>query len=260
MKYFIQTKLICLLLISFALSGCAVTYYPLKNKDYFKESSKPLKKAVVLPFDVYPGFYYSMFNTAERAKEKVKIAREFVIKALKEELGKKNISVIGAIPIERYMDNAAHQDDRQLVITGEILDEYNLARTSIGNNLNKEKGEGFDYSVGLRVKELNGTFPDAPDIYVYVYVSGYVANLAALEDNAGNTALAIFSLGMTKLMPVSEDTLFIDMTFIDADTGDIIWIDNGFMLGRSMLIYDHVRQVVQKVLDDYSIHGAKNDQ
>lgn len=253
-------KLCFLVLMAASLSGCATNYFPLKSKNYstYKEALPNRAKVVVLPFEANAFYYYSKYNTVEKAKEKQTLARDFAVDAIREEILPRGFQVIDYVPIEAFEKKDASNEQR-LILISEIFDEYGLASTAIMKNLSEEKGKNFDYSVGIRVEELNQQFDEPPDFYLTVGISGYVASLTALENNAVNTTLAVLSLGMSKLMPVTDDTLMVEMSLIDAKTGEIVWVDYRIDLGRSLLVNAHIQEGVKNLLINLDLLRGKEN-
>lgn len=238
-------------------------YYPLTNKSYFEKlygaPSAGYKKVVVLPFNMDIGYPYSMVNTAEKAEEKRKVANEFLIDAFRTTLKNKRLEIIDYVPFEAYDDNN-FPDQEMLSITSEIIQEFNSAFGSIQQNLTKEKGDGFDYSVGLRVQELAEHFDPKPDFFLIPAANSYVVNLTILENNAANTAEAILSLGMSKLFVGSEDITFVQGALIDAQTGEIVWLNYNSQYGKTILLKNHIQFVVDKLFEDFSLTRIKSEE
>ncbi len=227
-------KLFFVFFISILLSACGTKYYyPLKNDTYFQEPSpKPLKVAV-MPFNVNIHTNFTTTNTLEKRKEKSSDARKFVLNALKQELSETKYEIIDYISFDEVIEDTYDKEVR--LIISELFKELNNANFSIQQNMENEKGKGFDYSVGIRAREMTGLFDNNPDVLVFLNVDALVRDLTAVESNAPNALLAVMTLGMSKLAPTPEDITSIKITLVDADTGGIIWVDLFAAYGRSIL-------------------------
>ncbi len=231
------------------LEGCATpNYFPLKNPKFSQQDSKSSRNVVVFPFEV--GVQYEPFatqNSQAKAVQKSDEAETYALDALKEELLHYGYTVTDYVTKKEFRKDDLEEDER-LIIMAEILNEYQSASYSIRDNLMEEKGKDFDYSVGIRVQELNRYFSPPPDVYALVYVDGYVQNLVAFEQNSFNTVEAILSLGMSQLGQTANDVLSMDLVLIDAKTGDILWLNNYSRLARSILVPGHIHEAVKQIL------------
>lgn len=247
-----QLPLFFLFLSLGCLGGCA-TYYPLRNE---KILNAPVKKEVfVMPFDVGINAFLGVFNTREKLEEKTKSAREMLMDVLQEELPSFGYKVVGQINLDEY-DKKDFDEERKRLID-ELFYEYRHGKNSIGRNLKEEKGKLSEYSLGIRTKEFVKQAKSSADTILFVGAVGYVANLTALESNAMNTAAAIFTLGLSKLAPVSDDIIFLELTFVDVETGEIYWVNNYNVYGQSYLLKDHIRAAVKGTLKPLNAKSEK---
>ena len=239
-------------------SGCATVYFPMEKQSYFEtEKAKP-KTIMVMPFDVDPFIFFNKYNTRELLDKKIKAADEYVIRALKEELNNSIYKIIDDIPFEEIEKDDFDQD--HLRVIGELFDELRSAKYAISKNMKDEKGKPFDYCVGIRAEELSKMRSQNPDLLLFVYVSGYIANLSALETNAMNTMQAILSLGLSLAIPTPDDTILVEVVLVDAKTGDIVWLNSELYPSQSLLIYNHIRDSVKSVFKKLPLKmEIKND-
>jgi hypothetical protein len=235
--------ILCLLAAGL-LSGCA-TYYPLKNEKIL--TAVPIRKVFVMPFEVNINTFLGGMNTRAKFEEKTKAARGMVIEALKEKLPEFGCSVAGQVSLEEY-DKKGFDEEHKRLIDG-IYAEYIHGKNSIGRNLNEEKGKLSEYSLGIRTKELMRRLDSPAGTLLFVAAAGYVANLTALEDNGMNVVSAILTLGLSKLIPAPDDSIYIELTFVDVATGEIYWVNYyNTAGGQSYLVDDHIKRSVQEVL------------
>lgn len=236
--------------VLFILAGCAPQYFPLKNQSYFKEPFQE-KKVAIMPFDVGGVIYFSKFNTLEKLEEKEKKAEGYLIAVLKEELPNKKMRVVDYISMADLEKDDFDED--LLTVINELYNELNSANYGVEKNLKDDKkaNRAFDYSIGLRTQELREKLKGHPDLIIFLVPQGYIVNLTALEPSAMNTAMAIFSLGMTALAPTTDDTIFLKWYVIDTKTGNIVWIDYDFQLSQSLLQEKDIRFIVKKLIEKF---------
>lgn len=227
-------------------TGCATTnYYPLKNTSYFNQEFEGKKKAVILPETVSLQYFYSHTNTKQKGDEKQKLAEDYFAGSIKRGLGQRGFEVVEQIRRNEFEDDD-ERNDLKMEIVSEIIHEYNSAFGSIRQNISKEKGEGFDYSVGVRVQEISNELGVEPDVYVLPVISGYVMNLAVLD-----SSISAFLSG------TAQDSMAIDVIIIDAKTGDIIWMNSMGWYGRSLLKDKDIRTSVYSVLENFRWQTSK---
>lgn len=242
---FKYTKKLLFPALLFMISGCATTYYPLRNESYFKKQENRTLSVVLLPFEPQVFTYINQINTMEKLKQKTKDADEYLYRAFKEEVELKNYKLVQYISLEET--ESEDFDQNILMLLSELNKEYNLSEISLRKNLNDDKGKLSDYSIGIRTEELGKLLNSHPDLFLIIEAGGYIAELDAL--NALNaTASAIASLGLSLLMPTPEDIIFLNIALIDSKSGDIVWYDSTFYTGHSFLLYPHVKDSVKQVL------------
>ncbi len=248
-------KIFLLILTAWFCSGCASTnYFPLKNQKYFS-AEKPIKRRVfIMPYAVDIYTFLDTMNPKEKLDAKTKAAQEFVLDALKKELVEKGYQVAGHITIDDLDDTKKVDEDLDFSIA-ENFEELNSAVYSIKANLNDEKGIGFDYSLGLRARDLAERLPERPDLLLFVVANGYVMNLSCLENNALTTMEAIFTLGLSKLTPCMEDSMLLEAKLIDAQSGDIIFVDTAYGYSQSFLIQKHIDAVAKNLFMKFPLPG-----
>lgn len=230
-------------------SGCATTYFPLKNESFFKDDTKQSYSLFVLPFRVKISTFYSPYNTAEKVDKASLAAQIYFYNALKETFSEKGYNVIGYISQKDIDDEKV---DKEIVrIIYELIEEYNSAFYSFHHNLKDEKGKNFDYSLGARVKELSDKFKEKPDIFVLLVPSGYVQSFAMLESNTLKTITAIFTLGLSLAAPAPDDITCVDIALIDTESGNIIWYDTECAYTRSVAIEAHIKDSIKKIIKDF---------
>ncbi|GBE40835.1 hypothetical protein BMS3Bbin09_00721 [bacterium BMS3Bbin09] len=220
--------------ISILLSSCAViNHYPLKNDTYFKRSVLKPYQVVIMPFNVDIYTNYSSTNTLEKREKKARDARKYAVSAIIRGLARSHYKVVANIPYEAVVQDNFDRETRSIIY--ELFHELNDANFSIQHNLEDEEGKSFDYSIGIRAREIAGLFDSDPDVLVFIDFNAFVRNLRALESSGDNSGGDIMTLGMNTLEKTPEDIIFIRLTLVDADTGDIIWRDKAFEYGRSVL-------------------------
>ena len=237
-----------LLVVTSGVSGCAANYFPLKNAAYFPQ--KDQKTAILMPFDVNMITMLSYYNTKEILEKKRDAAREYVEGAFKRSFPSADIHMVDYIPFKNVQENEL--DYHTMTVMGEIFTELNSAKYAIKKNLSDEKGINFDYSIGLKANDVRDIAEGSPDWLIFISVSGVVYNLQALDNTGMNTAAAIMSLGMSKLFPTPDDTIYIEMTVVDAKTGDIIWLDYVSFYGKSLLKDEDIREAASTI-----VHGFR---
>ncbi|RJQ21726.1 MAG: hypothetical protein C4560_03255 [Nitrospiraceae bacterium] len=249
-------KLLLIILMSFLLGACMPkNYYPLKNDIYFQDHTQKQRKAIVMPFyvDIYTN--YTVTNTFAKREGKSRDARDFIFNALKQEMKLKQYDVVEYIPYDEVIKDNFDRESHLKI--NELFHEFNDAVFSIRENLEKEKGKGFDYSVGVRAVEIAGLFDSKPDVLVFLDVDALVKNLTAMEPNAANAAVAVMTLGMSMIAPTPEDITSMEIALVDADTGDIIWLNNFTAFKRSVLQQKDMYFTVRRLLEDLPPHAGQ---
>ena len=232
-------RLFFMVFITILLSSCAApkNYYPLKNDTYFKESTLKPHQVVIMPFNVVIYTNYSSTNTLEKRERKARDARKYAVRAIFRGLARSFYKIVAIIPYEAMTQD--NFDEEARLIIDELFHELYYANYSIQHNLEDEEGKDFDYSIGIRAREMAdlvaGLVDGDPDVLVFVDFSAYVRNLRALESNETSSGANIKTLGLNLLAPTPEDIISVKLTLVDADTGDIIWRDIVFENGRSVL-------------------------
>lgn len=251
----IHVRLLTAAAAVFVFSGCAANYYPLKKSAYFSHQPKSPKSAVIVPIAVNFNSPMSPFNTKEKQVEKTKDAYEYTISGFKKVLSGLNIDVIDSYRGD-LMDERKY-DDQTTLILEDLLSEINNSSAAMFKNLNEDKGELADYSIGTIVEEINEKYQNKADYIVFVVGNGIVYCLTALESNAMNTAGAILTLGMSKLFPVMDDIVYFMVVVVDAKTGDIIWMNQHSLYGYSFLIKEHVEKVASELMAQWPLKDLK---
>ena len=235
--------------LALVCSGCATNYFPLKNQNYFIQSESLKRKIFIMPYNVEIYTMLDTINTREKFEEKVKSAKTYILEALKTQLIEREFEFVGHVPLDDL--NTDKIDEDLSLFIEDTDEEFTSAVYSIRENLNKEKGKEFDYSLGLRAKELSEKLPQQPDFLLFIYAGGWVMNLSCLETNVWTTAEVIITLGMSKLVPCPDDTINLEVTLVDSKTGDMIFIDTFGLPGRSFLINKHVEATVKQVFKNF---------
>lgn len=230
-------------------AGCATTYFPLKNETFFEDKTTHYYSMFVLPFQVRISTFYSPYNTAEKVDKASLAAQTYFYNALKEAFAEKGYNVTGYISQKNIDDEKVDKEIARIIY--ELVEEYNSAFYSFHHNLQDEKGKNFDYSLGLRVKELKDKFKENPDIFVLLVPSGFIQSFAMLENGAMKTLSAIFSLGLSLLAPAPDDVTCADIALIETKSGNIIWYDTECAYAHSVAIEAHVKDSIKKIIKDF---------
>lgn len=234
-----------LLSLAFLSSGCATAYFPMNKQSYFDtEKAKP-KTILVMPFDVGAQTIFSKSNTRELLDKKSKEAIGYVTDSLEEEFNDENYKVIDYIPFSETEKKEFDRD--QLKILVELVQELQSAKHDISKNMKDDKGKPLDYSIGIRAEELAKIRSQKPDLLLFVYVAGYIENLAPYEANLFTTANALATVGLSLLFPTVNDTIFLEVTLVDAKTGDVVWLNNLFYPSQSLTMKSNIRSVIKDI-------------
>ena len=235
-------KKITLIIFVLLISGCATQYYPLK-KDSFFNSYQNNRTVMLMPYRVNAYTFISKFQTREHLDKKEKNAEDYFLTAYKSVLPSHGYRLVKYISREDLEKKDFDQDLYNII--DELYQEFNSAEYSLNRNLKEEKGKPFEYSVGIRVEELREKLGVNFDLILFITPSGYIESLGAFNA-AEATANAIFSLGLSLLIPTPNDVVLLKTVLIDAKTGDIVWYDIESYYSMSLLSGGNIKDIVEK--------------
>lgn len=245
-----KTKIIPLfVIILLCCSGCATPNFPARKGSFF-QNNRQIHQVCLFPFKLRVSTLITKLNTYEQLYAMKNGLEESFLIALKEELNSMGYPVTVYISADDIKEKKIKEPE--LTVINELFNELSSADYCIHKNISKEQRKLPDYSIGLRAKELKELLNNKADTILFIYPGGFIQNLGATK--AGMVAAnAIMTIGMSLLMPTPEDIIAITVILVDMDTGDIVWYNQGYYTGKSLLLSSHIKSALNNIFSDLSV-------
>jgi hypothetical protein len=246
-----------LLTAALLISGCAATQVSYRTNPQFRERSREMHAAVVLPpkikvYQIDAGGIREEIETWSRE------ARNNILTAVQKELSTRMTATLDVLTEDSLAESKTWPETRALydaVSAMVFLHTYSDARHP--NHVFEEKLTNFDYSLGPEVSAL------APGAHAFLFLDAedheWTGGRKALQTLGVIAAVgAGVATGVMIIPRLGGAGTSIRAALIDARTGDILWI-NGVTGGAGAHIKDpaSASELVARLFKDFPGYDEK---